>query len=107
MGIDHNGGRRVAYRGPVAWAGGVVCELVVYMTEKWGRGAAALTSTKRICSGGRVSKLVTASLAVASARPSPRTWVLALLFLRVVEQPFSRQVSKRSEDFLSWSMWWW
>ena len=60
----------------------------VYMTQNGGRGAIAPISTLCVWSGGRVSKSVTASLAVASARSLPRTFVRALIFRRVVEKPF-------------------
>ena len=74
-GIVYHGGKRVACRGLVAWAGGGVCGLVVYMTQNGGRGAIAPTSSRRVCSDGTVSKSVTASLAAASARSLPRMWV--------------------------------
>ena len=47
--------------------------------------------------GGRVSKFVTSSLAVASARSSPRMFLCALIFRRVVEKPFSRRFSRSCE----------
>ena len=84
-GIVHHGWRRVACLGPVESAGGGIVGLVGYMTQKGGRGAIAPMSTRNVCSLGSVSKSVTASLAVASARSLPLMCVCALIFLMVVE----------------------
>ncbi len=59
--------------------------LAVYMIHNGGRGVIAPISTLVVRSSGRVSKFVTASLAVASARSLPRTCVCALIFQRDVE----------------------
>jgi hypothetical protein len=75
----------VACLGPVESAGGGVVGLDVYMTHKGGPGAIAPMSTRNVCSLGRVSKSVTASLAAASARSLPLMCVCALIFFMVVE----------------------
>ena len=82
--IVHHGGRRVACLGHVARAGVGVGGLAVYMTQNGGLGAIALISTLIVWSRGRVSKVVTTSLAVASARSLPRMCVCALIVRRVV-----------------------
>jgi hypothetical protein len=84
-GIVHHGERRVACLGPVARIGGGVVGLAVYMTQNGGRGAMDPISTRRVCSLGKVSYSVTASLAVASARSFPRICMCALIFRMTVE----------------------
>ena len=59
--------------------------LAVYMTQNEGLGAVAPISTRRVCSGGSLSKFVTASLAAASTRSLPLICAGALIFLREVE----------------------
>ena len=103
----HHGGRRVACLGSVATVGVGVEGLVVYMTQNGGRGAIAPISTLSVWSWGRVSKSVTASLVVASAKSLPRMFVCALIFQRVVEKPLSRRFSRRCEMLCRSSMWWW
>ncbi len=75
----------VACLSPVEIAGSGVVGLAVYMTQKGGRGAIAPMSTRNVCSLGSVSKSLTASLAVASARSLPLMCVCALIFMMVVE----------------------
>ena len=77
--IAHHGGRRVACLGPVARAGVGVGGLAVYMTPNGGLGAIAPISTLIVWSRGRVSKVVTTSLAAASARSLLRMFVCALI----------------------------
>ncbi len=74
-GMIHHGGRRVELLGPVASAGAGVVGLAAYMTPNGGRGAVAPISTRSVCSGGSMSKSVTASLDAASARSLPRICV--------------------------------
>ena len=81
----HHGGRRVEFLGHVASAGVGVVKLAVYMTHNGGWGVFAPISTRRVCSSGSLSKSVTASLTVASARSLPLICVCALIFLRDVE----------------------
>ena len=71
-GIVHHGGLMVVCLGPVVRAGVGVGGLAVYMTHNGGRGAIVPISTFNVCSWGRVSKFVTASLAYASAKSVPR-----------------------------------
>ena len=84
-GTVHHGGRRVEFLGLVASAGVGVVGLAVYMIQNGGRGVVAPISTRRVCSGGSLSKSVNASLAAASARSLPLTCVCALIFRREVE----------------------
>ncbi len=84
-GTVHHGGRRVEFLGPVASAGVGVVGLAVYMTHNGGRGAVAPISTRRVCSGGSLSKSVTASLAAVSTRSLPLICVCAPIILRDVE----------------------
>jgi hypothetical protein len=69
----------VACLGLVTRDGVGVGELAVYMTQNGGRGAISPFSTFDICSWGRVSQSVTASLTVASARSLSRICVCVLI----------------------------
>jgi hypothetical protein len=79
----------------------------VYITQCCGRGALSPMSTRMHWCGGRFSKLVTASLAAASARSLPRMLVWALILCRAVWCPASFLVSRRSVMLSRRIEWWW
>jgi hypothetical protein len=85
--IVHHGGWKVPCRGPVASAGCGVVGVLVYITEWEGWGAMAPTSTQRVCPGGNVSKVVTASFAASSTNSLPFMLVWVRSLWRVVENP--------------------